>query len=280
MGVAYKRFEVKNGIGGKNWVEKGGGGGEMGVMDNEIRLTELAPLDGHRSVLKFLNSVLKPKIQYHLETSPHLFGLGEDELERYIEENTEVKLSAVDNLLRMRFWYLYEHALHKDRFEAISGGELSAGICDSAYLHGRCFKVPEKVAWMLTPPLNYRERTNEALEYGIKWYRKILGMPDADDRGRLNMHLIQTKLRIIALLDMRVKGSPVQRNLNINVEDATREVTKEVEQLTTNEIEKQLRELANRERRALHITASDDSRAVIGVEQAGTEQSGDLPEIT
>jgi hypothetical protein len=81
----------------------------------------------------------------------------------------------------------------------------------------RVIANPHKLAWMFTPPKNYMDSMEECLDLGLNRLREILGTPIKDKNGKIDPKAASVVLKAIALVDIRLKGAPVQRNVNLNL---------------------------------------------------------------
>ena len=194
-----------------------------------------------------------------LETSQKrtdLLGLDEKTLYRTLRQE-ECTPTPTDNRLRLKFWDEY------DRAQATQTGmdmiSVFAGICTKDYFYGRYLKAPEKVAWLLNPPASYTIKMEEALSYGVDQLREILDMPLVNSQGRFDVKLAELKAKIVAMLDVRVKGAVVQKventnkNMSLNVQTSDRALAEKLVGASMSDLEKRLKELERRERRALNL---------------------------
>ena len=153
------------------------------------------------------------------EKRPELFQIM-DEHSLWKTLGQKQQPTPTDNRCRLNFWLEYERVLngytHKMEMTHVYGG-----ICSPAYFTEIYCRNPEKAAWLLTPPASYKTIMEEGLAFGLEQLRKMLSVPDVDEKGRPNTKLMELKAKIVAMLDMRVKGAVTQRietkamNLNI-----------------------------------------------------------------
>lgn len=194
---------------------------------------------------------LKEVLKRHVETHPQYFGVDEQTLARLLRKD-EYTPTATDHRIRMNFWFEYDRACGMTRQMATPG--IYHGACSREYLMGQYIKHAHKVAWMVCPPASYSVKVSEALEFGIEQLRDLLALPHMSNQGKLDVRLGELKVKIVAMLDMRVKGAVVQKSLNVNVSAADRKAIDTLAQESTMEsLEKQLKELDRLERRAKNL---------------------------
>lgn len=207
------------------------------------------------SLINIVNASTSVKFVKAYEKRPDLFGLDERALLKKLREE-RCKPTPTDNRLRLAFWQQYELVMAGQQ-SAISLDKLAAGICAKEYLVQEYFKYPQKVAWMITPPVAYTILVEEGLQFGLEQLRDILETDHhkRDEDGNVTGYdtkLMEMKLKITAMLDQRSRGSVVQRieqkTLNVSVTD--KQITKLSELNSMEEIEKKLAELRKRDRHA------------------------------
>ena len=224
-------------------------------------------VDIPRSNTAFLPVEMRQWLEIHAVNQPDLFNLDEKLLARELK-GREMTPSPTDNRLRFRLWDRYENSLSRPNWKPIKLQDLIAGICTYPIFE-KYMKTPEKVAWLMCPPVNYAVLAEEALMFGLNQMREILEEPNREPNGKLNSALIGHKLRIVALLDARVRGAIVQKSLNIHtdMDSASKEIANLTENMTEDGLRKQLHEYDLREKRALHLTANNTD--IIEVEPGG-----------
>lgn len=118
-----------------------------------------------------------------------------------------------DDEIRQSFWTEYFSACDENRtmrLTAVYGRLLSRQMFYELIVHN-----PKKLAWMLRPPVEYTYRMQNLLEMGLNQFENILSM-EIDPK---NTRLIGEIVKIVALLDNRVRGAVVQKvELNAKAE--------------------------------------------------------------
>ncbi len=169
--------------------------------------------DNPRSLINMLPEKPRTAIQNALWEEPSYFELDERDLYKKMRDENQ-SISPTDNRLRLKFWMEYDHAMQFGK-KQIDMGRVSAGICSHEYFYGKYLSNPKKVAWLVCPPTGYMIKCNEALEFGLEKMREILEVP-AKVGDKVDVKLGELQLKILQMLDVRVKGAPVQRNVQIN----------------------------------------------------------------
>lgn len=156
-----------------------------------------------RSLISIVWEEMKVQMRWAREKMPELFTLTERQLKRRLDPD------PVEARIRLRFWDEYARAQDKGRRLFLA--DCIRGICSNDYwkynIHGR----PEKIAWIITPPVDYITNMQELLYLGLEEFREILTLPIVNDMGKADSRLIAQKVKIVELLDARVKGAVVQK---------------------------------------------------------------------
>lgn len=194
------------------------------------------------------------------QSHPELFQMDERTLYKSLRD-LNMQPTPTDNRLRLAFWNEYDRAQATHRpMEMVS---VFAGVCHKSYFFGRYITRPEKLAWLVCPPASYEVVATEALSYGLEQMREILSLPIKDAQGRVNVKLGELQAKIVVMLDQRLKGGFTQRleskSMQLNISTSDSQVAKAAAQGSMEEIERRIKELEKRERKALHLTegASD-----------------------
>lgn len=188
-------------------------------------------------------------LEEHMFTNPEYFDLDERELWRKLRDDSKTP-TPTDNRLRLKFWVEYDRAMaHGGRFTI---GNVLASLCTGEYFYKKYLSHPGKVAWLVTPPAGYLVKAEEALEFGLEQLRDLLDQPHVSF-GKVDTKLGELKAKIVMMLDARVKGAVVQRSMNMNINTSTNTVNKELTGASMEELEKRLKELDARERRARNV---------------------------
>lgn len=180
-----------------------------------------------RSVINIVKSPPKFRIQCldAKHTNPELFDLDEARLYDKLRELSSTPKPA-DNRLRLKFWFEYDYA--QTYVKDLDLRRVCAGIMEADWFVKTYMNHATRVAWLLCPPQNYMTKANEALEFGLEQLRDVLGRdhnvgaPGAGGESTLNLPLFKMKLEIFKILDMRVKGAPTQKSLNLHAHTSER----------------------------------------------------------
>lgn len=195
-----------------------------------------------------LPPLLLEEIRTHVEARPDFFGVDEKELHRRLHLDS-YRPNATDNRLRLNFWLEFDRSVGMTRTMNLNA--IVHGVCTRHYFINGYIKHPQKIAWLLCPPASYTTKTNEALEFGLEQLRDILEASHSLPNGRVDTKLGELKAKIVMMLDQRVKGSVPVKNLNVNVTDKT--IANLAQENTMEALERQLKELEARERRAKNL---------------------------
>lgn len=142
---------------------------------------------------------------YMLEqVKPELLSLTEKALERKLLPDPTICR------LRLRFWDEYARA--QDRSQLLRKDEVCRGVCSSDFFNRMVETDPLMIAWMILPPSNYVSTMEELLYRGLDRMREVLDLPFLDRKtGKPDTKLISEVVKIVHLLDQRVKGAIIQK---------------------------------------------------------------------
>jgi len=179
-------------------------------------------LDNPRSVPNLLPTAWREAI---IALDPKWYKLTE----RHLRECC--KPDRVDNILRNQFWLEYSraHSL-KGKMEA---GAITTGVTYDDYIRHVILKKPEKLAWIVRPPIKMKFTQEEALQEGIYQLREAISRYDDPDflftvsvkeyagnktksaykqvTKRLNVSALSELRKIVESLSVRVQGAITQR---------------------------------------------------------------------
>lgn len=216
----------------------------------EQQAISISDKENPRSLMNILPSVVSKGIEEHLFTNPELFEKDERALWQHLRLDNK-QPTPTDNRLRMKFWMEYDRAQAQGTM--ISIANVLHGVCSKEYFYKRYMQVPSKVAWLMCPPTGYMVKAEEALEFGLEQLRDILEIPHVNAQGRFDAALGTLKAKIVAMLEARVKGAVVQKQMNLNVNTSNEQVAKAAVAGTMVELQKQMKELEARSRRAQNL---------------------------
>lgn len=216
---------------------------------------EISVLDrtNERSIVNLVPPTVAEFILKHTEENPELFNKDEHELQKYLRAQDK-SISPGDNRLRLKFWVEYDRAQGRGD-KGINMSNVLSSICSREFFYGQYLKHPHKVAWLLCPPTGYMVKAEEALEFGLEQLRDILSLPHVVN-GKLDAKLAELKAKIVAMLDNRVKGGVVQKSMNLNVSTSNESVAQAAAASTMEDLQKQLKELERRNRKAQNLPLS------------------------
>lgn len=221
---------------------------------DEPRAVDLWDRTETRSVLNLVPHTLAAKFLEAARARPEMFGLDERDLFKALRSDNMVP-SPTDNRIRLQFWFEYDRAQHELR--NMQPAAIYAGVCSKQYFYGTFLDRAEKVAWMMTPPVDYVTKINEALDFGLDRMRDILETDPKDIPEKSRIKFMELQAKIVAMLDQRAKGGFVQKveqkNMNLHVATTDKQVAAAMTTSTMDELDKKIKELERRERRALNL---------------------------
>lgn len=187
-------------------------------VQQKLQTADLNSEDNPHSVLNQVGDVLRRKIEAALASHPHMFGLSEHQFKK----EHRVHTGSLENCLRLSFWKEYDDACRNGRKMHIAS--VYTGVCLRQTFEKLCTRA-EFLAFLTLAPKAYEVMVQEALSHGLEELRAILDMDNISETGKINTRIMDLKLKIVAMLDMRVRGAVVQKNLNVNVNTASKEVS-------------------------------------------------------
>jgi len=165
------------------------------------------------------------------KADPEILDLISDEeiLLKYLRKEKSYSPTVNDQRLRYLFWQEYENAVLDNRKMIMNN--VHSLVCDAKAFQ-RLFlgTLPYRVAFLLCRPAAYQHTLNEMLLHGMKRMRQILDLPEIDEKGKINTKIIELKLKVTAMVDMRVHGAPTQKvhQITQNIGGAARSDVKEL----------------------------------------------------
>lgn len=221
----------------------------------ELNSSEHLPEDAfNRADPGALINLVPPYVQKSmLETQsrePSLFGMDERALFKTLRASNRLP-SPTDNRLRLGFWMEFDRSRAEGREMAMS--HVYGGICSQTFFAEKYLKDPSRVAWLLCIPAHYDLMMEEGVSFGIELLRSYLEI-DANPPGKPpNIKLMELQAKIVAMLDMRLKGGHIQRtemksvSLHMNAQD--HRIAQVTQEMSMDELEKRIKELDRRERK-------------------------------
>lgn len=230
---------------------------EMGEKSFPIDLWDT---DNPRSVVNLIPETVANKLRAAVTAKPDLFSMDERAL------RLAVRPTPNDNRLRLAFWNEYNRAQETGtpmRMVSVYAGIVTQQFWDNHYL-----VEPRNIAWLITPPAHYLVMVEEALSHGIERMRDILDLPVVDAFGKVNVKLGELQAKIVAMLDQRVKGAVIQKQMNLNVNTSDKAAGAALALDSMEEIQRRLKEIEKRERQRGFVRVEDD-KGVIDVSPGG-----------
>ena len=154
-----------------------------------------------------------------------MLGLGDEW--RYLSERelyAKCEPDPVDARLRLSFWDEYLRA--QDHGEQMIVANVVRNITSMDYWENRVLRSEAKVAFLVIPPKDLIFAMKAHLDKGIERLGEFLDLPvkrivrnkeGVVIRESVDSALIGQMVKIIQLLDNRVHGAVVQKNLNMNI---------------------------------------------------------------
>jgi hypothetical protein len=183
--------------------------------DDETQGADYAIFDlaNPRSVVNIVPTLERQAI---LGLGPEWRNLSEREVFR------KCKPDPLDARLRLAFWDEYSMAQDKDRFIKIIN--VVRNICPIDYWETRVVVEQEKLAFIILPPRDYISSMKALLDQGLQKLEDVLSLDIVNTKGQPNVRLIAEMVKIVQMLDIRVKGAVLQKirvdqrsvNLNMN----------------------------------------------------------------
>lgn len=144
----------------------------------------------------------------------------EELLLKKLKASYNYRPSISEQRIRHSFWLEYEEAQRDERL--MNDMHIWCFVVASRDLFKRMFLAPNRgpqAVYLVCRPAGYHTQVSEMLEAGLYKMRKILELPDVDSKGRVNMKLLELKMKITVMMDMRKHGAPTQniKQLNMHV---------------------------------------------------------------
>lgn len=212
--------------------------------------TSLFETDNERSIVNLVPKAIRTAIEEHLHTNPELFDKDERDLYKWFRKEERIP-SPTDNRLRLKFWDEYDRA-QAQNLPSMTMINVLSGICSKEYFYGTYLKRPYKVAWLLCPPTGYLNKAEEALEFGLEQLRDILEQNHLTGgylidgqmvNQKVDLKLGDLKMKIVAMLDNRVKGAVIQRSVHLNANVGAAQIQKATTEATVDSLRRQIKEM-------------------------------------
>lgn len=183
----------------------------------------------------------------------------EEDLREYIMTKYSYKTPVTDERMRMTFWMEYERAQRKN--EKMIVYNIHSLVCDERVFYRVFCTNPGRAAFLVCRPVAYQEQVKSILASGLRFYQKVLDMPDCDAKGKPDHKLLALKTKIVTLMDLRLHGAPTQKvqQLNVNVEADKGQTDRVIDQIAQSgdlhAVQQRLSEIAKLEAKAQEVKA-------------------------
>lgn len=154
--------------------------------------------------------------------------------------------------VRIAFWDEYFLTVDNDA-ETMRMSAVYGKVCAREHFYDY-IKHPLTLAYILQPPADYMYKMRAMLDMGLERFDEILRLPLENPNGTINTKLVSELVKVVALIDNRVKGAVAQKisidqtskNLNVNVTQkyeppkSAREIQQEL-----HDIEQEIKQLSS-----------------------------------
>ena len=158
----------------------------------------------------------------------------------------EFRPTMVDEKLRTSFWRQVNNLERTGK--PFKANELCRDVCNEAYFYNRVMHNPKKMAYMIQPITKYDVQTEVLLYVGMSRLEQIITMDittpkkqfagyDRDGKEKFEYKNVVDPIKAKVLLDAinkledRVKGSAVQRTVNVNAKTESEPVAYDIESI-------------------------------------------------
>lgn len=215
-----------------------------------------------RSFINLIPDGMAAHILTAHQARPEFFGLTERELYKKLRSLGKTP-DPTDNRLRLQFWQQYDASQASGKMLKINMIAVVQGICQPNFFYERYLRQPEKVAWLVTMPVDYDTYLKEALQFGMEQLREVLELDHTLPNGKIDVKLLELKAKITFALDARKNGGVIQRveqkQMNLNISTSDKAVAQAALGGTMEDMEKRLRQLEREEKKLLSHKGEIDS---------------------
>lgn len=251
-----------------------------GALDKAMKVwaTRVWDKDDSRSVIRLAPDTIQRRM---FEIPEEIRYMSEPELRK------KIRPTATDNQLRISFWLEYDRVQSRNlsKMETVN---IIRGIISEDYFYNAYLKNSDRLAWMLIPPKSYTVKLTDMLEVGLEQLRETLELPHIEG-GRVNTKLLELKLKITAMMDMRLNGAIAQKvqieqksmNMNLHVSRAGEEIEGLLESRNMEELDRKLADLRKRDAmisHGIHPAAEKTAEVVVEAEVMDGELKDERPD--
>lgn len=198
------------------------------TIENPRSLINMFP-PGYRAIA--LETINKPE---YLEAYNLYIEGKESKLDR------KVNPSKIDHTLRYNLWASFYQALETGT-QFIQMTKVYAGVTTSHTLD-TILRGP-RLFWLLLPPTDYTSANRRAHDRALDRLHEILELDPVGKDGKINNALINSQLKIFALLDARING-PITHKHEITTKNVHLGITADQVQKLYAQTQKEVEKLA------------------------------------
>lgn len=189
-------------------------------------------------------SVYSDRVKEAIESVPQeLYSLSEEALR--VRVKPTLKLYEV----KRAFWE--ELLMAQERGVTMRNWRIYDGKVSKAYFYEKILTDPAKMAWITSPLDSYEDKSKAALDMVTSRYEDLINMEitttkkrKVDGEWEEYVEVCPKKaavlLQVIKNLEDRIKGTAIQRQVNVNASEPTKKTKSE---LDMSEVERKLMEL-------------------------------------
>lgn len=174
---------------------------------------------------------------------PELLEMSDEDM------RNEFRPTMVEEKLRTSFWRQVNGLERTGK--SFKTSDLCRDVCNEAYFYQRVLTNPKKMAYMIQPITKYEVQTEALLNVGMSRLEQIITMDittprkqfagyDRDGKEKFEYKNIVDPIKAKVLLDAinkledRVKGSAVQRTVNVNAKTESEPVAYDIDSINDN----------------------------------------------
>jgi len=253
-----------------------------GALDKAMKVwaTRIWAVDDSRSVIRLAPEVIQRRMA---EIPDDIRKMSEGELKK------RIKPTPTDNQIRISFWLEYDRVQSR-MLPQMETTMIIRGILSEDHFYDPYLKNYDRLAWVLIPPKSYTVKLSEMLETGLEQLRESLEIPHIEN-GKVNTKLLELKLKITAMMDLRMNGAIAQKvqieqknmNMNLAIRGSSADVSDLLESKNMEEIDKKLNSLRKKDlmlSKGIHPDQEEivvDSEIVKPIEEPASDDSAEKP---